>query len=163
MKNDRFLNGILIFIAALVVLAIVLFLVRSSGESYIAEDTPEGVLHNYALAVQNMDTERAYTYLAEDDAKPAYDAFLQAFLTNQIDPGSSALQIGAVHYDDSGEIAWVEVTVLHAGSGLFDSGWNSSDKGSLILQDGGWKITYLPYPYWGWDWYSQPGKSLNAP
>ncbi|NCP16647.1 hypothetical protein GW866_06350 [bacterium] len=20
-------------------------------------------------------------------------------------------------------------------------------------QNGAWRISYMPYPYWGWDWY----------
>jgi hypothetical protein len=49
--------------------------------------------------------------------------------------------------------AWVSITIQNAGSGLFNSGWSNTDKGTLIKQNGAWKITYLPNPYWGWDWY----------
>jgi hypothetical protein len=152
MKQDRFLTGILIFIGLLVVAALVLFLVRNEKPAYGPEDTPQGVLHNYAVALQLHDYERAYGYLAVKDNQPTFNAFHQAFLSRQIDPSATALQIGNVQTLEDGD-AWVEVTVQYAGNDLFNRGWSNTDKGILVKQDGAWKITYLPNPYWMWDWY----------
>jgi len=152
MKQDRFLLGILIFIGLLVVVAVALFFVRNETPSYGPEDTPQGVLYNYAVALQLNDYERAFSYLAEKDNKPTYDTFRQAFMTRQLDPSTSALQIGEVQMLENGE-AWVTVTIQYAGNGVFNSGWSSSDRATLVKQNGAWKITYLPNPYWGWDWY----------
>lgn len=152
MKQDRFLMGILIFIALLVVVALALFIVRDKQPSYGAEDTPQGVLFNYVVALQVHDYQRAYGYLAEQDGKPSYNAFHQAFLARQLDPSTSALQIGNVQMLDNGD-AWVNVTIQNAGNGLFNNGWSNTDKGTLVEQNGAWKITYLPNPFWGWDWY----------
>ena len=152
MKQDRFLMGILIFIIVLVVAALVLFFVRNDKPAYGAEDTPEGVLYNYAVALQLHNYERAYGYLAEKDLKPTYNSFHQAFLARQLDTSNSALQIGNVQMLENGE-AWVNVTIQYAGSGLLNNGWSSNDKGTLTRQNDAWKITYLPNPYWSWDWY----------
>ena len=152
MKQDRFLMGILIFIGVLVVAALVLFIVRNEKPVYGPEDKPEEVLYNYAVALQLHDFERAYSYLAEKANKPTYNTFHQAFLTRQLDTSNSALQIGNVQMLENGE-AWVNVTIQYAGSGLFNNGGYSSDKGTLVRQNGAWKITFLPNPYWGWDWY----------
>jgi hypothetical protein len=152
MKQDRFLMGILIFISLLVVAALVLFFVRNEKPAYGPEDKPEGVLYNYAVALQLHNYERAYGYLAEKDNKPTYNAFHQAFLTRQLDTSTSALQVGNVQMLENGE-AWVNVIIQFAGSGPFNNGWSNSDKGTLVKQNGAWKITYLPNPYWGWDWY----------
>jgi hypothetical protein len=152
LKQDRFLMGILVFIAVLVLAAVALFFARNEKPNYGREDTPEGVLYNYAVALQLHDYERAYTYLADNPNKPTYEAFHQAFLTRQIDPGNSSLQIGDMQTLSSGEV-WVNITVQNAGNGLFDSGWSNNDKGTLINQNGAWKITYLANPYWVWDWY----------
>lgn len=152
MKQDRFLMGILIFIVALVIAALVLFIVRNDKPAYGPDDRPEDVLYNYAVALQLRDYERAYSYLAEKDNQPSYQAFYQAFLTRQLDPNSSTLQIGDVQVLGDSE-AWVEVAIQHAGNGLLDSGWASSERSSLVKQNGAWKITYLSQPYWGWDWY----------
>ena len=67
MKQDRFLTGILIGIAVLVVIALAVFFLRQGSQSYISEDAPEGVVHNYVLAVLNDDYEKAYGYLADLD------------------------------------------------------------------------------------------------
>ncbi len=157
MKQDRFLLGILIFIGLLIVAALTLFFVRQDTQTYGAEDTPEGVIRNYALALQNRDFQRAYGYLAEKENKPTFDYFRQAFLSRQLDVSGTALQVGAVEYMDNGE-ALVTVTVLYASTGPFSEGWNSTETATLTLQDGVWKITYMPYPYWGWDWYQPPVK-----
>ena len=53
---------------------------------------------------------------------------------------------------ETGE-AWVNVTIQDAGSGLLNNGYSRTDKGTLVRQAGAWKITYLPNPYWNWDWF----------
>ena len=59
MKQDRFLTGILVGIAVLVVVALVAFFIRKDTQSYVSDDVPEGVVHNYVLAVLNGDYEKA--------------------------------------------------------------------------------------------------------
>jgi hypothetical protein len=151
MKQDRFLMGILIFIGVLVAAALVLFFIRKDTQAYGAEDTPDGVVRNYALALQKQDYARAYDYLAEKDGKPTYDAFRRVFLNGQFNP-STALQIGSVQYINSSE-ALVSVTVLYAGAGPFSGSSSSTDTASLVLQGGAWKLIYLPYNYWSYDWF----------
>jgi hypothetical protein len=152
MKQDRFLLGILIFIGVLVIAAVALFFVRSNAPTYGPEDTPQGVVYNYAVALQLNDYSRAYGYLAKKDNQPTYDNFQRAFLARQLDTSTSALQIGDVQTLQNGE-AWVNVTVQYAGSGVFNSGYSLTDKATLVQQNGAWKITYLPNPYWAYDWY----------
>jgi hypothetical protein len=152
MKQDRFLLGILIFIGLLVVAALALFFIRQDAQVYVADDTPEGVIRNYALALQKQDFQRAYNYLADKDNKPTYDTFRHTFLTNQLDVSSNALQVGSVQYINNGE-ATVSVTVLYAGGGPFTQSSSSTDTASLVQQGGAWKISYMPYPYWAYDWY----------
>lgn len=154
MKQDRFLLGILIFIGLLVVAAVALFFVRNQSPTYGPENTPQGVLYNYAVAIQLNDYARAYGYLAEKNNKPTYDNFRQAFLTRQLDTSTSALQIGDAQMLQNDGEAWVNVTVQYAGNDVFNGGYSTTDKGTLIQQNGVWKITYLPNPYWGWDWYT---------
>ena len=66
MKQDRFLVGILIFIGVLVVVALALFFIRQDNQVYVADDTPDNIVRNYALALQKQDFQRAYTYLADN-------------------------------------------------------------------------------------------------
>ena len=152
MKRDNFLLGILIFIGLLVVAAVGLFFVRNQAPAYGPEDTPQGVLHNYAVALQLRDYERAYSYLLVAGNQPTLETFRQAFLSHQLDTSNSALQIGEVQTETNSE-AWVSVTVQNGGSGPFNQGWSSNDTARLVKKNGGWMISYLPFPYWGWDWY----------
>ena len=152
MKQDRFLVGILIFIGLLVIAALALFFIRKDNQVYVVDDMPEGVIRNYTLAVQKQDYQRAYGYLADKDDKPSYETFRRAFLTNQLDPSFNAIQVGSVQYIDSTE-ATVSLTVLYAGNGPFTESWNSTDTASLFMQDGAWKLSYMPYPFWAYDWY----------
>ena len=154
MRQDRFLLGILLFIIVLVIAAVALFFIRQDTQAYRLDDSPENVIYNYALALQNQDFELAYSYLAEQENKPEYTYFRQAFLSRQLDLSSNAIRVGEVTSLDESE-ALVSVTVLYASSGPFAEGWSSTETATLLQQDGQWKISYMPYPYWGWDWYQQ--------
>jgi hypothetical protein len=152
MKQDRFMIGILIFIGILVAVALVLFFIHNKPPTYGPEDAPTDVLYNYAVALQLHDYQRAYNYLAEKDNKPTYDTFHLAFINRQLDTSNTALQIGDVQTLQNGE-AWVNVSVEYAGNGIFNDSWSSTGQAVLEQEDGAWKITALPNPYWGWDWY----------
>lgn len=60
---DKFLIGIIIGVVVLLAVVFGVVLTRPADE-YQSEDTPEGVVHNYLLALQNEDYQRAYTYLS---------------------------------------------------------------------------------------------------
>jgi hypothetical protein len=142
-----------VFIGVLVVAALALFFVRDGSPTYGTEDSPQGILRNYVVALQSQDYERAYSYLADRPAKPTYEYFLSSYMSRQLDITNSALEVGET-VAESGDQVFVSVTVVHAPSGVFDGGWSTPDRATLVLQAGGWKIYYLPYPYWGWDWYT---------
>ncbi len=152
MKQDRFLLGILIGIALLVVVAVGLFLARPDVQEYGPEDTPQDVVRNYVLALDKGDFLRAYGYLHEADWKPDYDQFRSAFLTRQLETSNTAIQIGEVRATD--EDAVVDLVVIRGGSGPFGNVYRESTRALLEKDErGDWKIVNLPYPYWGWDWY----------
>ncbi len=83
MKEDRFLTGILIGMAVLVVAAVALFFVRREAQTYGPETDPAGVARNYVLALQKQDYERAYTYLADFKDKPTLAQFRRPFVDYQ--------------------------------------------------------------------------------
>jgi len=155
MKQDRFLIGILVFIGILVVAALVMYFVRPETLTYQPDDTPEGVVYNFALAVQNNDVERAYGYLADQEYKPSETAFRQAIMNNYLYTEGYALQVDETRILDADE-AWVLVSIHYLSTGPFDSGWSSQDHASLVRQNGEWKLNYMPSPYWFYDWYQPP-------
>lgn len=162
MKQDRFLIGILIFIIVLVAVALGLFFLRQDTQTYMTEDTPQGVIHNYALAIQNMDLDKAYGYLAKGDAKPSLETFRMAYLSRQLDVSNAAIQVGATRTLSSTQ-AVVDVTVVYSSSDPFSTPYSNMQTATLVKESGAWKISFMPNPFWGWDWYTPTPKAVPAP
>lgn len=154
MRQDRFLTGILIGIAVLVVLALAIFSLRSDTQTYISEDAPEGVVHNYVIAVLNKDYEKAYTYLADLDHKPTYEEFRDAFLRGTVNPNNSAVDIGDSEIDN--DTASVEIALIYNPSDPFSTSYRDVQRALLVNQGGAWKITSMPgYYFWDFGWYTE--------
>jgi len=154
MKQDRFLTGILAGIAVLVVIALAVFFLRQGSQSYISEEAPEGVVHNYVLAVLDDDYERAYGYLAELDHKPTYEQFRDAFIKGVVNPNNSAVDIGTSEVTD--ETASVEVALIYNPSDPFSTGYRDVQRAVLVRQNGAWKLSSMPgYYFWDYSWYTQ--------
>ena len=154
MKQDRFLTGILIGIAVLVVLALAVFFTRSDAQTYVSEDAPEGVVHNYVVALLNKDYEKAYGYLADLDHKPPYEEFRDAFLKSTLNPDTAAVDIGASEIND--DTASVEVVLGHNPGDPFSTGYRDVQRAILVKQGGKWKISSMPgYYFWDYSWYTE--------
>ena len=153
MKNDRFLIGIVIGILILVIVAIGVVLSRNQTEAYVADDTPAGVVHNYFLAVQRQDYDKAYSYLSgEIKAKPDLNDFILT-VENYGGRPETALKIDDTTINDGRAQVRVAITTYTGGS-LFDRGsYTTQDTVHLRTNPAGeWKILQFPYPYWGYDW-----------
>ena len=154
MKQDRFLTGILIGIAALVVIALAVFFSRRGTQAYISEETPEGVVHNYVLAVLNKDYEKAYSYLADLENKPTYEQFRDAFLKGIVNPNNSAVDVGKSEI--TGDTASVEVALIYSQSDPFSTGYRDVQRAILVKQSNTWKLSSMPgYYFWDYNWYPQ--------
>ena len=157
MKQDRFLTGILVGIAVLVVIALAVFFMRKDTQSYISEDAPEGVVHNYVLAVLNKDYQKAYGYLADIDNKPTYEQFRDAFLKGMVNPNNSAVDIGKSEVND--DTASVEVAMIYNQSDPFSKGYRDVQRATLVKQEGAWKLSSMPgYYFWEYSWYTEQPK-----
>jgi hypothetical protein len=159
MKQDRFLTGILIGIAVLVVVALVLFFTRKDNETYTDESTPQGVTQNYIVALHKHSYDKAYGYLAEKEFKPTYDVFQQAFITKMVVPDNTPVELGDTVI--SGDTAVVTISLVNNPGGPFSSEYRSVDQALLVKQNGKWVITRMPYNFWGYDWYQQPYDSVK--
>src|SRR3990172_9629643 len=80
MKNsDRILFAIVAGVIVLVVVAFVVAFTRPEP-TYQSEDSPEGITHNYLLALQQKDYERAYRYLSPE--LPHYPPDIDKFMAD---------------------------------------------------------------------------------
>jgi hypothetical protein len=155
MKQDRFLTGILIGIGVLIVAALVVFFTRQSQPTYSGQNTPDGVVHDYVLAILNKDYPKAYGYLADLDHKPTLAQFRQAFAVGKMTPGDGGIRIGQSSV--TGDDATVEVSMVYSAGDPFSSGYTNVGTAQLVRQNGAWKISSMPtYNIWDFSWY-QPG------
>jgi hypothetical protein len=158
MKTDRFLLGILIAIGIIIVIALLMFFTRQDRQEYIKENSPTGVVHNYALALLDGDFSKAYNYLAEGENKPSYETFRQAFSSRYVNPGNAGLEIG--DFEITGNSAFVTVYLIYYSNDPFSSGYRSREDAHLERQNGSWKLLQMPYNFWAYDWY-QPTPKPN--
>lgn len=159
MKKDRFLIGILAGIGVLITAALVVFFIRQGdGQTYTQENTPDGVVHNYVLALQQGDLQKAYSYLAEEEGRPGFGSFRSFFAEDYNGPEDSGIQITGWD-EDVDNTAWVDVTTVQISSGPFSGVHRNNSVAQLVKNDkGDWKIKNMPYPFWGWDWYSEASR-----
>ena len=157
MKQDRFLTGILIGIAVLILAALAVFFTRQNQQTYSGANTPDGVVHDYVLSLLNKDYQKAYGYLADLEDKPTFDEFRRTFATGRLSPSNNGIRIGAV--DIHGEDASVEVDMVYSPSDPFSTGYNNVGSAQLVKQNGVWKISSMPtYTLWDYSWYQVPPK-----
>ena len=151
MKQDRFLLGILVGIGLLVLIALGLFFLRQDNQEYMDESTPEGVVHNYSLAVYEEDYEKAYGYLGEAENKPTFSEFQKAFFNHFVDPSNVGLEIGESKI--TGNEAFVTLYLIYNTSDPFSNSYRGTETAHLERQDGEWKLFQMPYNFWSYDWY----------
>ncbi|MCX6079501.1 MAG: hypothetical protein NTW32_08220 [Chloroflexi bacterium] len=160
MKQDRFLIGILIGIVILVVAALTVFFTRKDNLIYVTEETPEGVVQNYVVALHKRDFDRAYTYLADLPNKPTSEQFHTSFINHSVDPTNAGVEIGKA--DVSAQTASVSLGLIYSPSDPFSSGYRNAEYAELVRQNGSWKIKQLPFNFWSYEWY-QPTSIPAAP
>jgi len=151
MKQDRFLTGILIGIAVLIVVALTVFFTRKDNLVYLNNEAPEGVVQNYVVALHKRDFEKAYSYLADLQNKPTPEQFHQSFLNHNVDPANAGLEVGKSEI--SGGSASVSLGVIYSPGDPFSSSYRNTDYAQLVLQKGTWKIKQMPSNFWAYDWY----------
>ena len=156
MKQDRFLTGILIGIGLLILVAVALFFMRQDEKRFLTEKSPYAATYNYVLAVTNQDYKAAYAYLADKEHKPTYDQFRQSFFSGNVNSDNVGVNVGEA--DVNGDEALVDLTLVYASSDPFSGGYNNTDRAQLVKQNGEWKLIYMPYNFWAYDWYTEPIK-----
>jgi hypothetical protein len=142
--TDRFLIIIVVGIILLVIVAFVVTLARPEA-TYQAEDTPEGVAHNYLLALQESDYERAYKYLSPE--VPGYpasvDDFTRDITLNRWDfrlQQEATVEVQSAQVTGNRATVRVRESVFYGGDLFSDGGSESTFEIRLERIDGEWKI-----------------------
>lgn len=166
MKSDRFLTSILVGIAVLAVLAVVLFFVRQGGQAYTGDNSPQGVVQDYLLAVSQDNFDLAYQSLAQMSPMPTLAQFQQYFLNSRQSTAGVSVQVGETSV--AGDQASVMMVFIQPDSSPFGTASHLQQMASLTRQNGAWKITQMPYPFWDYSWAQpipagKPVQPLPAP
>ncbi|NUM47099.1 MAG: hypothetical protein HUU38_20555 [Anaerolineales bacterium] len=152
---DKFLIGIVATIILIVVAAFIVTLSRPE-ETYLAENSPENIVHNYLLALQQENFERAYTYLSAE--VPGYPTSAWEF-EREVQQNRWRFRL---EQDVSVSIEETKIRETYAtvqiletrfyGPDLFDSGQSlSTFEMDLRLENGQWKIVDGD-AYFSWCW-----------
>jgi len=158
-STDKFLIGIVAGSLLLVIVAFAITLARPAP-TYRTEDTPEGVAHNYLLALQQDEVARAYGYLSPTLA--GYPANENAFARHIDDQSwmfrrAEDVTLAVDSAKVSGDRATVQVRESRfRGGGLFDSSQSTTTFDvTLERQGGAWKIVDGEYYFARcWDYAS---------
>ena len=143
-RTDKFFIGIVVGVLLLVVVVFV-YVLSPSGGTYMQDDSPEGVMHNYMLALQTKDYERAYSYLSPELLGYPKDA--NAFILDVLDH-SRYFEMDSVTISvDTGELiggTWASVDVRESRfyeGDILDSGSRiRTYEFRLQLEEGSWRI-----------------------
>jgi len=134
-------------IGALVIVAVTLVLTMKNNTALLAENSPEGVVQRYILAIKNGDFQTAYTYLSDSaQTSMPYSTW------KPIPPssGNPTWQATIGKATIQGTTATIDVNVdrFYPSSGLNSSVSSQTLVFQLIKQSDGWKINQPDY-IWG--------------
>jgi hypothetical protein len=159
-STDKFLIGIVAAIVLLIIVALAVTLTQPEP-TYQAEDTPEGVAHNYLMALNKEEFDRAYGYLSP--VLVGYPASAGKFAEHVQDYSwSFRLNVDTTLLVESAKIIGSRGIVRvresrFRGGDLFDSGQSTRVFDvELRLEDDEWKIVDADY-YFARCWRQEAG------
>lgn len=160
--TDKFLIGIVAGVVLLVGVAFAVVLLRPKP-AYRADDTPENVAHNYLLALQQSDYERAYGYLSPTIR--GYPDTAESFIEDINDynwtfhqEDSITLSVGSARITGERATVTVQKKVFYEGGLLGSSDYTDTFDVTLRRDatSGVWKIIDSE-DYWAYCWDNKNG------
>jgi hypothetical protein len=143
--SARWLLGIALAVAAVAVASVVLVLVRQPERSLLPEDTPEGVVQRYVLAIQRQDFREAYSYLNDNLQEAcAYSYFSDStryWLSNNV-----SVELGDTERLDGRAIVEIRITNEDTSPFAGRTGYSYTEQFVLTEVDGAWRFSEPPPP-----------------
>ncbi len=161
MKSTDKLLGVIVGGAVLLVGAAMAMMLLRPKATYQNEDTPEGVAHNYLLALKKEDYHRAYGYLSE--SLSGYPADLDQFEeTINRNSWSFRRDVDSTVTIESTEVSGKEAVVTMQEirfyhRGLFDSSQRISTFEIMLQQNRNQSKIVDADSYFAWCWSSEDG------
>jgi len=161
-QADKFLIAIVVAIILLVVVAFTLVLLRPPPQ-YREDKTAEAAVHNYLLALQQGDYERALNQISEDVPHRPQDAAEMEFDVKQNEwqfdrYGNPSLIIAGSRV--TGEAATVTLKETRSNSPILGDIDSQEITLRLQLEDGGWKLLD-GQAYWALDWTDEQTRRID--
>jgi hypothetical protein len=133
-------NRVLAAIVGLVLVAAIVALVVGATRPATTLDpaTPEGTVQSYVSAVLDRDPESAAALLASGGpcGERSFDRTW----------APESVRIDLVDSSITGDRAVVDIDITMSGSGPLDNGWTERQTLRLVVEDGQWRITGVPWP-----------------
>ena len=144
-STDKYVIIFAIGIVALIVVALAVAAMQPE-KTYLEGDGPEAVAHNYLLALEEGDLDRAYSYLSPDlkGYPPDVRTFRRNILRDEYQfpsaDNSAAMVLDSVEVGEGWATAYVRMTANYGG-GLFGLGRHTDEFDLQLERTGdGWKI-----------------------
>jgi hypothetical protein len=139
--STLWLRGAMVFVLVLVVGAIVVaVLTTRGGVDLLSEDSPEGTVQRYLLALEDGDYEAAYAYLSEDlRVRCSLDEFVKSASYTEVQ--DSEITLEETRTFDGRALVRASVSVFEPGF-PFGEGEQSYERTfELRAEDGAWRMT----------------------
>lgn len=154
MKTSRIPKIIVSIIAIAILTLFVIMYIDQNKAEYLSDDTPNHVIHNYILSTNQKDYDRAFTYLSSDFTEPTFEEFQQTLSQQEDLIKNSNITIGEVSIE--GDMATVQLNIrLSYQRNLLTNPDLYKKSSQLIWDNGSWKITSMPEPFWSEEWGSE--------
>ena len=150
-SSRRWLVIFAVVIGVLVIATVCLVLLTKGHKvTLLPENTPQGTVQRYLIALQNGDYQQAYTYLhIEQSGKDlTYNDWLNSLPVYQSTQSAWKATLGKI--TQNADNATVEVTIdtFHSGGVLSGSQSSQPILFQLIKTGNSWFITSPPYIFW---------------
>jgi hypothetical protein len=159
-KTNKILIAIVVGVVLIIVVTFLIVFLRPEA-TYQSEATPAGVVHNYLLALQKEDFERAYTYLSK--TLPGYPTTVSKFTESVIHYSwyfrlrtDTTLSVDTEKIVDTHAVVKV-VETRFSNRGLLESSTSISTFEIELQMDGDqWRIVDADR-YFVWCWRTEEG------